>query len=194
MMERSRWTESKIARLTELYPVETTDYTASVLGMSKTAVKNKARELGLVKYAKSVWMERAEYIRNHFHEQSFSEMGRDLGITKMSVGRIAKQIGLHRTKQEIHQVSSRIHQKLIRRERSRVLFGLEPVSRIKVVTNRARIRLRSQLKAIGYAIGEECNTLYYTDDTDRRTRLEKHGERLGLRFQPVPESVLTALI
>lgn len=193
-MERNQWTESKIAILTELYPVETTDYTASVLGMSKTAVKNKARKLGLVKYAKSVWMERAEHIRNHFHDRSFSEMGEDLGITKMSVGRIAKQIGLQRTKQEIHQVSSRIHQKLIKRERSRVLFGLEPVTRIKVVTNRAKIRLRSQLKATGYTISEERNTLYYSDDTDRKARLEKHGERLGLQFRPVPESLLTAIL
>lgn len=193
-MERNQWTESKIAILTELYPVETTDYTASVLGMSKTAVKNKARKLGLVKYAKSVWMERAEHIRNHFHDRSFSEMGEDLGITKMSVGRIAKQIGLQRTKQEIHQVSSRIHQKLIKRERSRVLFGLEPVTRIKVVTNRAKIRLRSQLKTIGYTISKERNILYYSDDTDRKARLEKHGERLGLQFRPVPESLLTAIL
>ena len=48
-----------IAALCELYPVETTAYTAKVVGMSETAVKNKAKELGIVKIAKPLWMERA---------------------------------------------------------------------------------------------------------------------------------------
>ena len=48
-----------IAALCELYPVETTAYTAKVVGMSETAVKNKAKELGIVKIAKPLWMDSA---------------------------------------------------------------------------------------------------------------------------------------
>jgi hypothetical protein len=62
-----------IAALCELYPVETTAYTAKVVGMSETAVKNKAKELGIVKIAKPLWMERAAHISSHFHTDSFSE-------------------------------------------------------------------------------------------------------------------------
>ena len=51
-MGKIKWNDRKIAVLYELYPVETTAYTAEVVGMSETAVKNKAKELGIVKIAK----------------------------------------------------------------------------------------------------------------------------------------------
>lgn len=107
-MGKNRWDERKTALLAETYPVETTAYTAGVVGMSETAVKNKAREMGIVKVAKSGWLERAEHIKSHFHEKSFSEMGRELGISKMSVSRIAAKLGLRRTKEQVYKVSSRI--------------------------------------------------------------------------------------
>ena len=44
-MGKSRWNDSLIAVLAETYPVETTTYTAALLGMSETAVKNKAKKL-----------------------------------------------------------------------------------------------------------------------------------------------------
>lgn len=141
-MGKSRWNDRLIAVLAETYPVETTAYTAALLGMSETAVKNKAKKLGIVKVAKSRWMERAEHIRSHFQDKSFSEMAKELGISKMSVSRIAAKLGLKRTKEEIYRVSSRVRDEMIRRERRRVIFGLSPATRIKVVSNRARVRLR----------------------------------------------------
>ncbi|GCB33654.1 MarR family transcriptional regulator [Bacteroides faecalis] len=196
-MGKEKWNERMIAVLSELYPVETTAYTAGILGMSETAVKNKARELGIIKIAKSKWLVRAEHIRSHFQEKSFSEMGRELGITKTSVSRIATKLGLKRTKKEIGKVSSRIRGELIRRERRRVIFGLDPMTRIKVVSNRARVRLRSRMKGIGYIVGRERNILYYTVSLIRREHLEQRGVKLGLRFLPLPEdevSLLTATI
>lgn len=65
-MGKNRWDERKTALLAETYPVETTAYTAGVVGMSETAVKNKARKMGIVKVAKSGWLERAEHIKSHF--------------------------------------------------------------------------------------------------------------------------------
>lgn len=196
-MGKEKWNERMIAVLSELYPVETTAYTAGILGMSETAVKNKARELGIIKIAKSKWLVRAEHIRSHFQEKSFSEMGRELGITKTSISRIATKLGLKRTKKEIGKVSSRIRGELIRRERRRVIFGLDPMTRIKVVSNRARVRLRSRMKGIGYIVGRERNILYYTVSLIRREHLEQRGVKLGLRFLPLPEdevSLLTATI
>ncbi|EJW93260.1 hypothetical protein EVA_18633, partial [gut metagenome] len=73
--------------------------------------------MGLGKVAKSKWMERAAHIRSHFNEASFTELGETLGITRVSVSRIASKIGLRRTKSEGYKVSSRVRQKLIRRER-----------------------------------------------------------------------------
>lgn len=52
-MKKTDWTDRMLAALVELYPVETTDYTAAALNLSKSTVKLKARELGLAKMAKS---------------------------------------------------------------------------------------------------------------------------------------------
>ena len=190
-MGKNRWDERKTALLAETYPVETTAYTAGVVGMSETAVKNKARKMGIVKVAKSGWLEGAEHIKSHFHEKSFSEMGRELGISKMSVSRIAAKLGLRRTKEQVYKVSSRIRCEMIRRERRRVIFGLDPVTRIKVVSNRARVRLRSRLKGIGYIVSEERNILYYTVSLVRKEHLEHRGTKLGLRFLPFPQDTTT---
>ena len=192
-MGKSRWNDNLIAVLAETYPIETTAYTAALLGMSETAVKNKEKKLGIVKVAKSRWMERAEHIRSHFQDKSFSEMAKELGISKMSVSRIAAKLGLKRTKEEIYRVSSRVRGEMIRRERRRVIFGLSPATRIKVVSNRARVRLRSRLKGIGYVVGQERNILYYTGNVERKERLECRGVKLGLRFLPFPGNELSVL-
>lgn len=187
-MRQRIWTDERLNMLSELYPVETTAYTATVLGLGETTVKNKARDLGIGKIAKTLWMERAEYIRNHFHDCSFAEMADKLGISKMSVSRIATQLNLRRTKKETYRVSSRVRKDLIRRERRHVVFGLEPVTNIKVVSNRARVRLRAKLKAKGYVVSGDNRILYYTNDQRRYERREKRGIELGLSFLPLPVS------
>lgn len=176
-----------IALLRELYPVQTTSYTASVLGVCENTVKNKARELGIEKFAKSSWLERAEYIRDHFYTKSFSEIGSVLGITKNSVSRIAGQLGLKRTERETCEVKSRVRGELIKREKRRMIFGLDPLTHIKVVTNRPRIRLRSWLKAQGYIVSDQRNVMYYPSDISRRMEHECRGRELGLRFLPLPD-------
>lgn len=193
-MRQHTWTDSQTALLVELYPVETTAHTAEALGMSETAVKNKARELGIGKLAKTTWMERAEHVRNHFHEHSYAEIARDLGISKMSVSRIAAQLGLRRTSKEVHSVSSRVRRDMIRRERRRVVFGLDPITHIKVVSNRARVRLRAVLKSKGYIVSEDNRILYYPESLQRRQRLETRGQQLGLKFLSLPVCEEQAII
>lgn len=193
-MKKLIWTDEMIETLRNLYPVETNSYTASVLGISEKSVNKKASELGIGKFAKSKWLERAEYIRCHFYDKSFAEIGKELGISKWSVSRIAGQIGLKRTDRETSHVSSRVRGELIRRERRRMIFGLEPLTNIKVVTNRARIRLRSRLKSKGYVVSDERNVMYYPADLERQSRQENVGIKLGLKFKPLPaeEDVLVA--
>ncbi|EJW95837.1 hypothetical protein EVA_16055, partial [gut metagenome] len=180
------WTEQKLALLAEPYPIETTSYTASVLGMCERAVKTKASQLGLQKTAKVKWLERIDYIRNHFGQCSYAEIGKELGLSRCYVRCLAHRMGLKRTPKEDFQVYSRIHSDLMRRERRRVIFGLTPITRIKVVSNRARVRLRSWLKSRGYITGEEYSILYYTNDLHRIHESELRGTKLGLHFLPYP--------
>lgn len=186
-MKRNKWNEERLALLAELYPVETTPHTACVLGMSETAVKNMARRQGIAKRAKRKDTGRAGHIQAHFHERSFSEMAESLGISKTTVWRTASWLGLERTDAQHKDILSRTRREMIRRERRRAVFGLEPLTRIKVVTDRARVKLRSLLKSKGYVVdGGERNTLYFTAGTERLERLERRGERHGLRFLPFP--------
>ena len=186
-MKWNRWNDQMVSLLIELYPVETTAHTAAVLEMSVSAVKYKAKELGLGKLAKSKWMERADHIRSHFNEESFTEIGEKLGVTRVTVSRIASKMGLKRSKHEGYKVSSRVRQKMVRRERRRMVFGLDPITRINVISNRAKVRLRYRLKVKGYILSGQKNLMYYTENTFRKQRLENRGMKLGIRFQPVPQ-------
>lgn len=185
-MKVIKWTKEKIDCLCGLFPVESTAYTASVLGVSEGTVKKKASELGLTKYVKSKWLKRAEYIRRHFNDQSFAEIGNALGISKWSVARIAAELGLKRNRAVNSSVASRIRVDTIKRERRRILFGLAPITRLKVVCNRPRIRLRSRMKSKGYIVSRGENTVYYTSDVIRNESQEQRGRALGLRILPLP--------
>lgn len=181
-MRTVRWTDQMTILLTELYPVETTSHTATVLGVSETLVKRKARKLGLVKVAKTKWMDRADYIRRHFHYKSFTQMARDLGTSRTNVCNIAAKLGLKRSRRETSLIISQTRNELIKRERRHVIFGLKPLTRIKVVSNRARVRLRSRLKSLGYVVCDERILLYATDNFERKTKLESKAVKLGLSF------------
>ena len=157
---RTNWTEQKIALLVQLYPIETTPHTAQVLDMSERSVKMKARQLGLKKMEKTRWLERADYIRNHFGHRSFAEIGKDLGVSREYVRRIAANMGLKRTPSEDFNLFSRIHTDIMRRERRRVIFGLSPITRIKVVSNRPE---SASVPGSGHrAMWPERNTAYST--------------------------------
>jgi len=81
----------------------------------------------------------------------------------------------------------------MRRERRRVIFGLSPITRIKVVSNRARVRLRSWLRSQGYVAGEEYGILYYPDHIRRIKESEMRGAKLGFRFLPFPVEATVVL-
>ena len=168
-----------LSRLAELYPVETTAHTAYMLQIGVTAVKEKARELGLEKLAKSRWLERAGHISRHFDNRSYAEMAGDLGVSRTTVSRMARKLGLSRSKAKGYAMSSRVRNELVRRERRRAVFGLDPLTRLKVISHRAKVRIRSRLKANGYITGVHRNILYFTEATCRKARLEAKATRLG---------------
>ena len=158
-----------------------------MLQVGVTAVKAKARELGLEKLAKSRWLERAGHISRHFGNRSYAEIADDLGVSRTTVSRMARKLGLNRSKAQGYEISSRVRREMVRRERRRAIFGLDPLTRIKVISHRAKVRIRSRLKAKGYITGVHRNILYFTEATCRKERLEAKAARLGLAFQPFPD-------
>lgn len=181
------WTPERLEILCSLYPVENNNYIAEILGLSERSVRVKASKLGLQKYIKSAYLEQAMYIRTHFGTKSYSEMAMDLNISNAKVCRIVKRLGLKRTRMETRSIQSERRSRLVRRERRRIIFGLDPVSNIKVVTNRPRIELRHRLLNKGYIPGSSRFEMYIPSGVKRNLRQEAFGNSLGLKFIPITQ-------
>lgn len=184
-MRSSKWTPEKEALLIQLFPSKPNTFIAEALGMSKTTIKEKARKLGLKKHHNKKWLKKAEEVASLFDDHSYTEIAKMLGTSKTSVHRICAALGLRRSAEEKSANISSKRIELIKRERTRIVFGFDPISKIKIVSNRPRIRLRHRLRGLGYVIERCSNIVYFSADMDRRLLTEDNGRRLGLRFVPM---------
>ena len=183
-MKKTIWTDGSIAYLKENYPYTTDTAIAQHLCVNRKTVSLKAKELGLEKGIRPEWLDLAERVRELHDSHSNAEIAAITGISSRSVSRIVAVLGLRRTKKEEQSIRSRIRQDIMKREKRRVIFGLPPITRIKVVTNKPRIKMRHSLKKAGYLVIRGQNVMYYHPDMERDHSREDIGRKLGLRFEP----------
>ncbi|WP_303029895.1 hypothetical protein [uncultured Duncaniella sp.] len=183
-MKKTIWTDDSIAYLKENYPYTTDTAIAQHLCVNRKTVSLKAKELGLEKGIRPEWLDLAERVRELHGSHSNAEIAAITGISSRSVSRIVAVLGLRRTKKEEQSIRSRIRQDIMKREKRRVIFGLPPITRIKVVTNKPRIKMRHSLKKAGYLVIRGQNVMYYHPDMERDHSREDIGRKLGLRFEP----------
>ena len=70
-----------------------------------------------------------------------------------------------------------------RKEKRRVLFGLEQQTGLRVVQcSKAKICLRNKLRKHGYAIARASNEAIVTDNTHRSAIMEARAIEMGIRF------------
>lgn len=183
-MKKKIWNDDSIAYLTEHYASCSDTAIARHLSIDRKTVSQKARELGLEKGMDSSWLERADKVRDLYGTYSHAEIAGMVGISLRSVARIVSRLGLRRTRNEERSIRSRIRQEMMKREKRRILFGLPPITNIKVVSNKPRIKLRHSLKKAGYMVLRGENVMYYHSDMKRDASREEKGRVLGLRFEP----------
>ena len=183
-MKKTIWTDDSIAYLKENYPHTTDTAIAQHLCVNRKTVSLKAKELGLEKGIRPEWLDLAESVRELHGSNSNAEIAAITGISSRSVSRIVAVLCLRRTKKEEQSIRSRIRQDIMKREKRRVIFGLPPITRIKVVTNKPRIKMRHSLKKAGYLVIRGQNVMYYHPDMERDHSREDIGRKLGLRFEP----------
>ena len=184
-MKSTVWTEERIDMLRQCYMTESNEKLANRLGISSRTLRRKAVELGLRKIkpvTKSQLIE--EQVRELYPDHSLTEIGDITDTSWRTIQRMVNQLGLSRTKEQDRQLRSKARKKLIKSERSRIAFGLDQRTNIKLVTNRERIRLRTKLKKVGYIVLRGDNTIYYTPDMKRHPIREEHGRKVGLSFAP----------
>ena len=183
-MKKKIWTETEISYLKENYSGTADETLAARLGVSRRTISNKARELNLAKGMNPGWLERAEKVRELHGSHSYTEIASLTGIPVRSVARIISALGLTRSVREEKDIRSRIRRSLTDREKRRVIFGLAPLTNIKVVTNKPRIKLRHALKKAGYLVQRGRNVMYYQPGMERDHRRENAGRNVGLSFEP----------
>lgn len=183
-MKKTIWTDDSIAYLKENYPYTTDTAIAQHLCVNRKTVSLKAKELSLEKGIRPEWLDLAERVRELHGSHSNAEIAAITGISSRSVSRIVAVLGLRRTKKEEQSIRSRIRQDIMKREKRRVIFGLPPITKIKVVTNKPRIKMRHSLKKAGYLVIRGQNVMYYHPDMERDHSREDIGRKLGLRFEP----------
>lgn len=71
---------------------------------------------------------------------------------------------------------------LYRKERRRVLFGIDQKTRLRVVrAPREKTNLRHRLRKRGYVVGKMSNDVLVTAETMRSIKSEEHARRLGMK-------------
>lgn len=186
-MAKFIWTEEKVEHLRNNYMTRYNSVLSEELGCNEKAIISKARELGLHKGSKIKNLPLRDVVRKHFYDKSFKEIAEVAGISESTVIRIVKELGLCRTPEQNRSIRSRIRKEIINKEYRRVLFGLEPITKVKVVTNKKRLYLRQKLKECGYTVIRGTNTIYYSENLPRRIQREKNGRNMGLKFSPISE-------
>ena len=107
-----------------------------------------------------------ETVRELYPTFSQVEIAEATHTSKSTVRRVVTELHLTRTKEEEREIRSRIRRKLIKKERARIVFGLDQHTNIKLVTNRG------------------SNTIYYTPKQKRHRHREENARKAGLDFAP----------
>jgi hypothetical protein len=110
----------------------------------------------LLLYGKPYRFKAGESIRNRMGDKAFKEMHCRIGESRKET---------------------------FRKEKRRVLFGLEQKTRLRVVQcPREKIYLRSNLRKHGYEIGQASNEATVGDSTRRSFLLENRAIKMGIKF------------
>ena len=125
-----------------------------------------------------------ETVRELYPTFSQVEIAEATHTSKSTVRRVITGLHLTRTKEQEKEIRSRIRKKLIKKERARIVFGLDQHTNIKLVTNPRKVKYRTKLKNDGYIVMRGSNTIYYTPEQKRHRHREENARKAGLDFAP----------
>lgn len=78
---------------------------------------------------------------------------------------------------------------IIERERSRMVWGMAPRTRIHLVRDQEKATklcgYRRRLRKLGYIVERRSNTAYYTEDTRRGSLIERRAIKNGMTIKPM---------
>ena len=163
---------------------------ADHLGTSPRSVSRMARELGLWKTKEFV----AAMQRNASEHGARANrlMGGNAGAvnllkygkaTRFKPGTSQKERMSAEAFADMHRRIGLSRKETFKKERRRVIFGLEQKTNLRVVQcPREKVLLRLNLRRHGYEIPRASNEATVTNETRRSIRMEARAEKMGIKF------------
>ena len=129
-------------------------------------------------------------VQARFHLRKSPEFASYLAVKAGKASNIARGGKALNITPEVIEKRVATYRRTLREERARVTFGLPQKTRAKVKRQpRAKCSQRAYLKRMGYIIDEPNCVAYYTDETHRSVRMERHwrkGVKYYYKFLPLP--------
>lgn len=188
------WNEEKVQFLKENYAFKTNGNLAKHLGFSVPSVKKKAYELGLKKVCakRKIHSALEANVLKMSELNSYRSIADKLDISLSSVKSIINKATSKgykkRSKEATKKIMSEARIRLIKKERARAVFGLNPKTNLKVFPNKQKYRMRDRLKRCRYDVERNDINVYIDDETRRHDNIENEAQKLGFNIiTPIKE-------
>lgn len=182
------WTLEMMDILISKYPVCSNEDVANVLGISVISVTRKAKELSLKKFGKLMdgRYEAIKIVKAYYGKLPINEIARKADVSRSTVSRIAKQLGLKLTKEQFSALTSKSLKASFRYNNFLQNSGMPwKMNRVLGFCKR-RHNMKYRLQMDGYVIDELTHVAYYTENMTRHYLREQHAEAMGMVFIEYP--------
>lgn len=163
------------------------------LGTSCRTLTRWARQRGLVKDMDAIEIQRRELlsklVRRALLLRNYKGNPQNGLATRFKPGYKAKEFFGEEKFKEMHRKTAEARKRSFAEERARVAFGLPQKTKMRVKKQPSKkIQDRCYLKRRGYILDEAEGIAYYTNDTQRATKLESMPRRFYI-FKPYQDGV-----
>ena len=183
------WNEEREQFLKENYACKTNGSLAKHLSISVPSVKKKANELGLKKVCakRKIHSALEANVLKMSELNSYRSIADKLDISLSSVKSIINKATSKggykkRSKEATKKIMSEARIRLIKKERARAVFGLNPKTNLKVFPNKQKYRMRDRLQRCRYDVERNSINVYIDDETRRHDSIEHEAQKLGFNI------------
>lgn len=181
------WNKNRDELLISQYRRTPNKLLAIEFNVSESFIKKKAKQLNLRKD------------KSNTLKAAIVDSILEIGVDKYSYNEIADKLGCHRntvrkyvselvkagflcacSARQVGDKISRIRQTIVKKERGRVIFGMDQHTDIKVFGSRKKMEMRKRLRRYGYAVERGGAVALICPDTDRYPISEAAARRLGI--------------
>ena len=183
------WNNENEQFLIENFAFITNRRLSEQLDISISSIKKKAHELRLNKgcVKRKIIPSLEKDVLKMSKTNSYRFVAEMLSISLSSVSNIINNAASKgykkRSKQDTGKIMSETRKRIIKKERARAVFGLDPRTKIKVYPNKQKYHMRDRLKRCRYIVERNGIDVFIDEETRRHNTIEDDARRLGFNIQ-----------